>query len=64
MPNHVQNKIVFSGDQKQITAMMKKIQNDEFGFGTIDFNKIIPMPESLKIEAAAKQTKDCRYFAR
>ena len=24
MPNHVQNKIVFSGDQKQITAMMKK----------------------------------------
>lgn len=62
MPNHVQNKIVFSGDQKQITAMMKKIQNDEFGFGTIDFNKIIPMPESLKIEAGSKTNKGLSIF--
>ena len=51
MPNHVENHIEFSGDEQRISAMLEQIKNDEYGIGTIDFNKIIPMPESLNIAA-------------
>ena len=44
MPNHVENHIEFSGDARQIKAMLESIKNDEYGIGTIDFNKIFPMP--------------------
>ena len=51
MPNHVENHIEFSGDKQRIDAMLEQSKDDEYGIGTIDFNKIIPMPESLNIEA-------------
>lgn len=54
MPNHVENHIEFSGDKQRIDAMLEQIKDDEYGIGTIDFNKIIPMPESLNIEAGSK----------
>lgn len=57
MPNHVKNKIIFSGDQQKINGLLERIQNDERGFGTIDFNKIIPMPESLHIDAGSTETE-------
>lgn len=47
MPNHVQNRITLEGDEKAIQRMLEQIQNDEFGLGTIDFNKVIPMPDSV-----------------
>lgn len=37
--------------------MLEEIQDDELGFGSIDFNKIIPMPESLKIESGSYTSK-------
>lgn len=52
MPNWVQNNIKFSGDTAEIKKMLEAIKNDEINFGSIDFNKIIPMPESLNIECA------------
>ena len=49
MPNHVQNIIRLQGDATKISEMLEVIKNDKIGIGSIDFNKIIPMPESLNI---------------
>lgn len=47
MPNHVTNVITFSGNKSRIAAMMKEIQNDEHGMGSVDFEKILPMPDTV-----------------
>ena len=54
MPNHITNILKFKGDSEQVHAMLDKIKSDELGFGSVDFNKIIPMPESLNIEAGSR----------
>ena len=54
MPNHVENHIEFNGYKQQIDAMLNKIKSDEYGIGTIDFKKIISMPETLNIEAGSR----------
>ena len=51
MPNHVENIISLSGSEQEIQQMLKRIKSDMFGVGTVDFEKIIPMPESLNIES-------------
>lgn len=45
MPNHITNIVAVSGDENRIRAMLKAIQTDEYGVGSVDFNKIIPMPD-------------------
>ncbi len=47
MPNHIKNTLSFSGDPKKISEMREKIKNDKFGLGSIDFEKIIPMPDKI-----------------
>ena len=49
MPNHVTNKVIFAGLDSDISQLKKMIDNssEEDGMG-FDFNKITPMPESLK----------------
>ena len=47
MPNHVKNVISLEGNPDRIRQMLEKIKNDEYGIGTIDFNKVIPMPENI-----------------
>lgn len=54
MPNNITNIWTFEGDSEQVHAMLDKIKSDELGFGSIDFNKIILMPESLNIEAGSR----------
>lgn len=54
MPNHVTNVVRLQGDEDKIHEILEAIKNDEHGIGTIDFDKIIPMPESLNIEAGSK----------
>ena len=46
MPNHITNIVAVSGDESRIQAMLKAVQNDEHGVGSLDFNKIIPMPDN------------------
>lgn len=53
MPNHVLNIVTLYGDEKQIAAL-KQIYCMEKGADLLDFNKIIPMPEALNIEAGSK----------
>ena len=53
MPNWIKNKISFEGPEDQIKSMLDSIKsvsvNGDVNF--IDFEKIIPIPESLKIES-------------
>ena len=54
MPNYVTNVLTLHGDPAQIRAMLEAIQYDDLGIGSVDFNKIIPMSESLDIEAGSQ----------
>lgn len=54
MPNYVENIITLKGDEKKIREMFEAIKSDDYGLGTVDFNKIIPMPESLKVESGSR----------
>ncbi len=47
MPNHVTNKIHLSGDQKRIDELMEVVRYENQSLGTMDFNKIIPMPDNI-----------------
>lgn len=47
MPNHVTNVIALNGDRKQIRELLERIKNDEYGVGTVDFQKILPMPDEV-----------------
>ena len=47
MPNHITNIVAVSGDESRVQSMLKEIQTDEYGVGSVDFNKIIPVPDDV-----------------
>ena len=51
MPNHVMNVLTLRGEPEQLLQLMESVKYDRLGTGSVDFNKIIPMPETLDIEA-------------
>lgn len=55
MPNHVTNILKFVGPQEDIQDLFNRIQgvDDEGHKREIDFNKIIPMPQSLMITSGS-----------
>ncbi len=62
MPNHVANHIKFIGEPERIKEVLEAIKNDEIGIGSIDFNKIIPMPDGLEIEAGSKTDRGLKAY--
>lgn len=62
MPNHVRNILKFTGDYSEIKNMLEMIQQDDFGIGSIDFNKLIPMPDSLRITSGSDTIKGYKYY--
>lgn len=54
MPNHVINKVYFTGEQEAIDTLLKTIKGE--GENWIDFEKIIPMPAELHCEARSPHT--------
>ena len=63
MPNHVRNIIVIEADKAKIAEILNAIKDDEEGVGSIDFNKLIPMPESLNIECGSDTQKGYEMFS-
>lgn len=63
MPNHVTNILTFSGDPESIRRMLDAIKNDEDGYGSIDFNKILPMPPELNIESGSRTTDGLKAYS-
>lgn len=51
MPDNVLNLVYVEGEEKRIWELLEQVKQDDIGIGSIDFNKIIPIPEEL--EAAA-----------
>lgn len=62
MPNHVVNRINLEGDKEKIAEMLNAIKSEDYGIGSIDFNKIIPMPESLNIECGSSTDKGLKAY--
>lgn len=53
MPNHVQNRLTFQGDSKEVSALLSKIQTvtEDNTTLAIDFDKIIECPKEMHIES-------------
>lgn len=51
MPNYVMNRLRLSGEQDRVNELLESVKDKD---EVLDFNKIIPMPESLDIEAGSK----------
>ena len=62
MPNHVTNVLTLHGESEQIRAMLEAIRYDGLGIGSVDFNKIIPMPERLNIEAGSQTSAGLKAY--
>lgn len=62
MPNHVINHISLQGAPEQIQSMLEAIKSDEIGIGSVDFNKIIPMPKSLDIEKSTRTDRGLKAY--
>lgn len=62
MPNHVVNHLNFVGESTRIKELLNTIKNEEFGFGSIDFNKIIPMPEELNISGGEELERGLQIY--
>ncbi|RGX56809.1 hypothetical protein DWV16_00350 [Anaerotruncus sp. AF02-27] len=54
MPNHITNRLTIRAEGEQLEKILNATQSDSIGRGSIDFNKLIPMPESLNIEIGSK----------
>lgn len=62
MPNHVINEITLHGSDEEIQAVLKAVQKDSLGIGTIDFNKLLPMPPELNIEAGSRTDRGLKHY--
>ena len=62
MPNHVMNVVTFNGNNKKMQEILEAIKADEIGYGSIDFNKIEPMPTELNIESGSKTNEGLKYY--
>ena len=62
MPNHVTNIIKIEGNPARIKAVFEAIKNDEYGLGSIDFNKLVPMPPELDIEEGSQTKRGLKAY--
>lgn len=69
MPNHVMNRITLDCSDERAKEIMEAVQYDpnpedeeNTGFGTLDFNKLIPMPPSLMIEAGSSTEQGIEIY--
>lgn len=62
MPNHVTNWIHVEGPENEVQEFLRKVQNDEYGIGSIDFEKVMPMPASLKIESGSNTDRGLKEY--
>lgn len=65
MPNHVTNLITFGSDGVSLAAFQKMAHDmkmDGEPLGSFDFNKLIPMPPSLNIEAGTQTERGLKLY--
>ena len=67
MPNHITNLISFGDQPEQVAAfhqMLRDLRQEDGVYGSIDFNKLIPMPESLNIESGSRTSSGLDAYRR
>ena len=62
MPNHVTNIIDFHCSQKVFQEIAEFIRKDDSFFGSVDFNKVLPMPPELDIEAGSRGDQGLKMY--
>lgn len=62
MANHVMNRVHLSGEQSRIDALLETVRCDDGELGTMDFNKLIPMPECLKVTSGSIETASINVY--
>ena len=62
MPNHIINTIRLTGDREKISELLESIKDNRIGIGSLDFNKVIPMPESLQIETSSSMERGLKAY--
>ena len=69
MPNHVMNRLEFDCSQERLHEILEAIcydgnseEAEVTGVGTIDFNKIKPMPASLNIESGSRTIEGINLY--
>lgn len=59
MPNYITNRVDLRGTQESINDLINSLESDD---SQIDFNKIIPMPESLNVEAGSMEDQSIAVY--
>ena len=65
MPNHVTNQITFGADSVSLAAfqhMLRELRAEGQPLGSIDFNKLVPMPPELKIECGSRTDAGLKLY--
>ena len=62
MPNHVTNIIEIKGNPARVKALFETVKSDEYGLGSIDFNKLAPMPPELAIEEGSRTDRGLKAY--
>ncbi len=68
MPNHVINRLEFDCPKERLKEILSAIcyddssEAEQTGIGTIDFNKITPMPPSLDIESGSRTERGINLY--
>jgi len=62
MPNHIKNRLAIIAEQDRIQEIIERIKSDEYGLGSIDFEKVIPMPPELKVESGSRSRKALEFY--
>lgn len=69
MPNHVMNRVFFECSDEKAREIRHTVmydpdpENEEYtGLGTIDFNKLIPMPPTLMIESGSETSHGIEIY--
>lgn len=50
------------GDTEDVEKLLKRVKSDNGPIGSIDFNKILPVPEALKIESTPSMLNGLRSY--
>ena len=64
MPNHVTNNLKFECSDEQMKSILDYLRVEGEELGSVDFNKLIPMPETLKIESGSRGTRGYEVYVR
>ena len=62
MPNHVMNILTIKGSKERVREILEEIKDEGVGYGSIDFNKIEPMPKELEIECGSATNDGLKYY--